>query len=229
MKRLASLLLLIALVGAWFLVDPCSTGEPERHPSDDVAPTSDRRDPTQRPATTAVGPRTETASSAATGTARPAPVLRSSAPSVSRDGAPAAPSNDTGPAGRQAGAPPPALPVSTARDGAEAQAGQITDKTGWNKDIAKQLNKEFMPLASECIVLAQGRDPALQGTLAVQMQIWPTEDGKAIVAAVTPRADNQIVDPELFECIRESSFSLEGLDAPHSFDITMPIGPSAPK
>ena len=55
------------------------------------------------------------------------------------------------------------------------------------------------------------------------MLLTPTDEGKTIVSSVTPRPDNQIDDPELFECIRESSFSLDALKAPHDFDITMPI------
>ena len=87
----------------------------------------------------------------------------------------------------------------------------------------KQLNKEFMPLASECIDQAMARDPELRGMLGFTMVLAPTDNGRAIVTSLKLRADNQIKDPELLECIRESSFSLEGLKAPHDFDITMPI------
>jgi hypothetical protein len=99
------------------------------------------------------------------------------------------------------------------------------DRTGWDdQSVGKQLNKEFMPLASECIAQAQARKPALRGRLGFSMVLAPTENGRAIVASLRPRNDNEIDDPELLECIRESSFALEGLQAPHDFDITMPIG-----
>lgn len=102
----------------------------------------------------------------------------------------------------------------------------LTDRTGWSDpSIAKQLNHEFMPLASECIDQARARTPGLHGLLAFSMLLAPTDAGKAIVSSIKLRPDNQITDPDLFECIRESSFSLDGLKAPHDFDITMPIDP----
>ena len=122
-------------------------------------------------------------------------------------------------------APPPALP-HTPPDGAGGSGDKFTDRTGWSDNsVAKQLNKEFMPLASECIEQAQNRNRQLEGLLAFTMVIAPTESGRAVVSSLKIRTDNQINDPELFECIRESSFSLDGLKAPHDFDITMPIHP----
>jgi hypothetical protein len=119
-------------------------------------------------------------------------------------------------------APPPALPAGSD----QGSGGKFTDRTGWGDDrVVKQLNKEFMPLASECIGQAQARNRQLHGMLAFTMVIAPTEGGRAIVASLKIRPDNQIDDPELFECIRESSFSLDGLSAPHDFDITMPVAP----
>lgn len=130
----------------------------------------------------------------------------------------------TSAARRDALAPPPTAREES-RD-SDTLVGKFTDKTGWNDGSAvKQLNKEFMPLASECIEQAKARTRGLRGMLSFTMGIAPTENGRAIVASIKPRPDNQIVDPELFECVRESSFALEGLKAPHDFDITMPIEP----
>jgi hypothetical protein len=126
-----------------------------------------------------------------------------------------------GPSGSPAAGSADPRPIPRARD--RRDDGELTDRTGWNSDTARQLNRAFMPLASECIELAQARTPGLAGLLSYHVTIAPTDDGKAIVSAVTPRADNQIRDPELFECIQQSSFALEGLDAPHDFDVTMPI------
>jgi hypothetical protein len=123
------------------------------------------------------------------------------------------------------GASAPARPAAPGT-AAEPPEGGLVDRTGWNNGVGAQLNREFMPLATECVDLARARDPALHGNLIVQITVAPAEGKKVIVASVTPRADNEIVDPELLECIRESSFSLDGLDAPHGFDITMPIRPS---
>jgi hypothetical protein len=120
----------------------------------------------------------------------------------------------------QPGRPPPSPSEN------DAPAGKLTDRTGWgDAGVARQLNKEFMPLASECIDQAKARRPRLEGLLAFTMVVAPTEHGRVIVASLELRPDNQIEDPELFECIRESSFALDGLKAPHDFDITMPIKP----
>lgn len=137
---------------------------------------------------------------------------------------PAAPEGRAGTTSRSSApaTPPPAPPAGSD----EGSGGKFTDRTGWGDNgVAKQLNKEFMPLASQCIEQAQARNRRLQGMLAFTMVIAPADHGKAIVASLKIRPDNQINDPELFECIRESSFSLEGLQAPHDFDITMPIRP----
>src|SRR5262249_6127896 len=118
----------------------------------------------------------------------------------------------------------PSSPSPAARSDDDAPAGKLTDRTGWgDPSIGKQLNKEFMPLASEGIDQAKARRPALKGLLGFSVLIPRTETGKVIVPSIKLRPDNQIDDPELFECIRESSFSLDGLKAPHDFDITMSI------
>lgn len=125
-------------------------------------------------------------------------------------------------------APAPPAPASPtpAPSNDDSSGGQLADKTGWSDhSVARQLNKEFMPLASDCITRARDRKPFLEGLLSFTMVISPTPEGRAVVSALKIRPDNKIQDPELWECIRESSFALEGLTAPHDFDITMPIAP----
>lgn len=145
-------------------------------------------------------------------------------------GAPAPAAAITPPASRSPAAAPrapeppgPALPAPAPSKGGDS-GGQLADKTGWSDhSVARQLNKEFMPLASECIARAQERKPFLEGLLSFTMVVSPTPDGKAVVSALKVRPDNKIQDPELWECIRESSFALDGLTAPHDFDISMPL------
>jgi hypothetical protein len=131
----------------------------------------------------------------------------------------------TGAVGRPPEPAQPGLPPPSP-SGNDAPAGKLTDRTGWgDASVARQLNKEFMPLASECIDQAKARRPRIEGLLAFTMVVAPTEHGRVVVASLELRPDNQIDDPELFECIRESSFALDGLNAPHDFDITMPLKP----
>jgi|GEM_PF-6081211 len=100
------------------------------------------------------------------------------------------------------------------------------DRAGLGDDFAAAINRELFPLASECIDLAVARNPAVAGLLAVHVQVIPIDDGRALVSSIAARPDNEIDDPDLFECIEQSSFAVEGLPRPASFDITMPIGPS---
>jgi hypothetical protein len=127
-------------------------------------------------------------------------------------------------------APSASAPPSPPRDDAAIEGGGdrgLADKTDFADPAAiRQLNKELMPLIHECIDQAQARDPRLDGMLVVAVELARTDDGRGIVAAVTPRPGNQIADPELLECIRQSSFALEGVRAPHDFDLSLPIKPS---
>jgi hypothetical protein len=121
------------------------------------------------------------------------------------------------------GAVDPARPALPAAGSGDSPSGGLTDKTGWDdKSAIKQLNKELMPLVSECIDQAKARKPRLHGTLGLSMTVAPTDNNKVIVS-VKPTRANQIEDTELLECIRESSFSIEGLTAPHDFEVSMPI------
>ena len=70
------------------------------------------------------------------------------------------------------------------------------------------LNKEFMPLAHECIDLAQQAAPGLQGTLALDLHAVADPGLGAAIDVAGAAANNQVADPDLLECIRESAFSL---------------------
>lgn len=115
-----------------------------------------------------------------------------------------------------------AAPVPTAASRSEG----LRDRTGgWGQAIVGQLNKELLPLASECIDQATARSPRLEGTLALDLVVVPVDAKRAIVESVTPSPYNQIQDDELVECIRQSSFAMEGLGAPYNFTLSMPIEP----
>ena len=224
--RTAWLLVPVLAVAIWLIVR--SRDEPGDSPEMRRAPVATRgmeppltggvtRDDPTRPDRGSQHPQPSVAGNAQApgaapdGTSGDPPGLRSH----SEPGATARPAEPT----RHGLTPPP-------RSNDDAPAGKLTDRTGWgDASVGKQLNKEFMPLASECIDQARVRKPRLEGLLAFTMVVAPTENGRVIVASLKLRPDNQIEDPELFECIRESSFALDGLPAPHDFDITMPIKP----
>ena len=213
--KYALLLVPILAVATWLLM----RGRGEL--ADRLGTSSSQVDP-QRIATTPVAPAADqpTASAPARPDRAPSPPVsagRGAPPPARAPGAPAAADRP----GVPPPAPAPAVPAPSADD---APAGKFNDKTGWgDQSVAKQLNREFMPLASECIDHAKSRKPFLSGLLSFTMVITPTGDGRAVVSALKVRPDNKIEDPEVWECIRESSFALEGLTAPHDFDISMPI------
>jgi hypothetical protein len=87
----------------------------------------------------------------------------------------------------------------------------------------RKLDQAFKPLMEQCIDLATARKPGLHGLLSFRVITTPTKNERVVVESVKPLDNNQIEDPELFECLRESAFSLEELSAPPDFDFWVPI------
>lgn len=77
-----------------------------------------------------------------------------------------------------------------------------------HQPVVDQVNRDFMPLASECIEQAQARVPQLAGMIGLSMETVADEQLGAVVDVAEPAPSSQIVDPLLFECLRESAFSL---------------------
>jgi hypothetical protein len=76
-----------------------------------------------------------------------------------------------------------------------------------HQSVVDQLNRDFMPLAKECVDQAQARAP-VTGLIALAMETVADEQLGAVVDVAAPAPTNQVVDPLLFECLRESAFSL---------------------
>jgi hypothetical protein len=74
--------------------------------------------------------------------------------------------------------------------------------------VVDQLNRDFMPLAKECVEQAQQRTPQLTGMIALAMETVADEQLGAVVDVADPAPSNQVADPQLFECLRETAFSL---------------------
>ncbi len=94
-------------------------------------------------------------------------------------------------------------------------AGSSSDSSGGLRNkmddrhqaVVDQLNRDFMPLAKECVDQAQQRTP-ITGLVALSMETVADEQLGAVVDVAEPAPSNQVVDPLLFECLRESAFSL---------------------
>lgn len=107
--------------------------------------------------------------------------------------------------------------------------GSLRNNLGGRDALVAHLNEEFMPLASECLEQAEARSPRLSGMLAIRLETIADEELGAVVDAAEPAPTNNVVDPLLLECIRESALSLT-LPPPltsgrEKFEITLPVGP----
>jgi len=107
--------------------------------------------------------------------------------------------------------------------------GNLRNNLGGRDALVAHLNEEFMPLASECIEQAEARSPRLSGMLAIGLETIADEQLGAVVDAADPAPTNNVADPLLFECIRESALSLT-LPPPltsgrERFELTLPVGP----
>jgi hypothetical protein len=218
-RRLGWLIVPVLAALVWWLVRGGDPTTQTTHASS-ASPVAARSEPGEAArGTTAAAPRDPAPSDRASAPVPPG--SSRSADATARSGAPGA--RPVLPAAPPPGAPAVPPPAAPAAGSADAPSGGLTDKTGWADNSAiKRLNKELMPLVDECIDQAKARNPRLHGTLALSMTVAPTDNHKIIVS-VTPARGNQIDDPELLECIRESSFSVEGLKAPHDFQVSMLI------
>lgn len=118
--------------------------------------------------------------------------------------------------------PPPAP-----RADAPRPSGDLKDRIGGRQALAARLNKDFMPLADECIELAQKDAPELMGTLVIDLSAVADKELGAVVEDVQIPPTNQIQNPALLECIRETALSLTLPPPPGSgrekFELSIPI------
>lgn len=123
-------------------------------------------------------------------------------------------------------APAPARPA--AQPEAPRPAGSLKNR-GVRQVLGEALNRDFMPLADECITRAQERVPGLAGMLVLGIETVADEQLGAVVeqAGATPR--NQVADAELLECLRETAYSLRLPPPPGSgreqFEVSLRVDP----
>ena len=223
-----ALLLLAAVIG-WRTLRSGPTDEPVAPPAASSAGAAstapderddegddDERDDEARAPVAKVGGGAAAAATAAAGAA-PVPANAAAAATAAASGSAQPPTGSPTPSAT----PPGNAPV----EGETGTTSGLRDRTGWGEALLQQLDRELMSLATECIEMAKARNPRLEGMLALDLSLVPTEPGKAIVESVKEASYNQVRDPELVECLRQSSFALEGLDAPYNFTLSMPIKP----
>lgn len=117
--------------------------------------------------------------------------------------------------------PPPAAPT-----------GELTKRIEGHEELFAELNRDFMPLADECIEQAQTRAPELAGMLAVGVDIVVDEELGAVIERVDFGEQNEVEEPELRSCVRESLLSMllppGSADGREQLMLTMPLEPLEP-
>jgi hypothetical protein len=86
-------------------------------------------------------------------------------------------------------------------------AGAMIDRTGNHAYLTRVMSQELMPLADECYDLARAQRPELAGMLVLDVEILGDEELGGVIDSVVPGAANELVDPGLLECVRESLLS----------------------
>lgn len=114
-----------------------------------------------------------------------------------------------------------------------AAVGTMVDRSGNHGYLMKVMNEELIPLVDECYELARAGKPELAGMMVLDVQILGDEDLGGVVDSVAPANINEVDDPTMNECVRESLLSIT-LPAPPSGGrdaiwLSVPLGPEAPK
>ncbi|HET9622282.1 MAG TPA: hypothetical protein VFP84_13005 [Kofleriaceae bacterium] len=130
-----------------------------------------------------------------------------------------------------AGDSPPASSPSSPESPASAAAGSgMQNKIDpGHQALVDHLNHDFLPLASECIDQARQRTPGLTGTLGLRIETLSDDSHGGIIDDAALAPSNNVIDAELFECVRESAYSLSIpsplLNGREQFELTLRVGP----
>jgi len=125
--------------------------------------------------------------------------------------------------------PPAAPPVDDEveeADGSDPRPG-LTDRIGGRRALLAALNRDFLPLASECIDQANERTANIRGMLAFEVDVVADSDLGAIIEGTRYPVRNEVHDEELLDCIRETAMSTSlpppSVGGQETFLITMPM------
>lgn len=121
-----------------------------------------------------------------------------------------------------------AQPLSTHPKPSQPHAGELKDRVGGRDALVGYLNRDFMPLARECIEQAEKESPQLKGMLAIGVEVATDEQLGGVIETADPAPTNEIADRSLIECIRETTLSVifpPGLTSGHEkFELTLRVG-----
>ena len=80
----------------------------------------------------------------------------------------------------------------------------LVDRSGNHAYLARVLSEELLPLVDECEQLARAKQPGLAGLLNLNVEILGDEELGGVIDSLETAADNEVADPGLIECVRES-------------------------
>lgn len=101
----------------------------------------------------------------------------------------------------------PRKPAAGSEEAATPPAA-LNDRTGNHAYLVGVLNEQLMPLVDECHALARETRPDIAGMLDFNVEILGDEDIGGVIDALEPAPTNEISDPGLLECVRESLLSV---------------------
>lgn len=123
-----------------------------------------------------------------------------------------------------------AAKVEAAEEDVVVDRLQVVDQTGERGYLMKVMNEELMPLADECVQMAQERRPELAGLLAVDVNLVGDEDVGGVVEEVAASGLSELKDAELIECVRESMLAVTLPPPPQggrdAFMLSIPVEPA---
>ncbi|MDC0667237.1 hypothetical protein [Nannocystis radixulma] len=200
MRRLAAIVLVVLVVlGAWWFTREAPRAvEAERQASaaaQPVAEAAERR-------TRLVDDEPERARRLRDGAARREAMQRQIVTAMATRETAAAPGRS--PPGRHDAPAPASNSRGSGPSTDEPAANTMIDRTGNHGYLTRVLSQDLMPLVDECHALVRGEHPDLAGMLVLDLEILGDEDIGGVVNTLEPGKGNEIAEPALLECVRES-------------------------
>lgn len=92
---------------------------------------------------------------------------------------------------------------------AESDSPGFENKLGPGRQaLVDFLNREYEPLVTDCVEQAAARAPELRGMYRLNIGTLADEELGAVVDVAEPGVGSEVTDPEFFECLRESAYTL---------------------
>jgi hypothetical protein len=92
---------------------------------------------------------------------------------------------------------------------AAAEPQGLQDRTGKMGPEVQALDEQLIPLIDQCFDQARARGVRGRGMLALEVKLAGAEGIGRIIESVEPAPDNDIHDPELIDCARQSAFTVD--------------------